>query len=82
MREDLLRMLTQVIEPTRAEPGCVRINIYESTVGPTCFYIHSEWADEASFETHARMPHIERLAHGIEEVATHSLQAARTIKVM
>lgn len=82
MREDLLHLLTEVIEPTRAESGCIRINLFESTSGPTCFYIHSEWADDASFETHATMPYIKRLAHGIEEVATHSLQAARTIKVM
>jgi quinol monooxygenase YgiN len=82
MRDDLRNLLMEAVEPTRAESGCIRINLYEANSGPCCFFIHSEWADETAFEAHARMPHILRLAARVEDVATHSLQAARTVRVL
>jgi hypothetical protein len=35
--------LILILEPTRAEPGCIRIHLYESTRDPLAFFIHSEW---------------------------------------
>jgi quinol monooxygenase YgiN len=52
-REELLR----VNEPSRAEVGCLRIDVFESLHEPFVFAVHSEWTDEASFELHATMPH-------------------------
>ena len=43
----LLDELMRVVEPTRAEPGCLRIHLYESTRSPLVYFIHSEWTDEA-----------------------------------
>jgi quinol monooxygenase YgiN len=48
-RDELLR----VNEPSRAEIGCLSIDVFESLREPSVFAIHSEWADEASFELHA-----------------------------
>ncbi len=46
-KEDLLREeLRLLLAPTRAEPGCIRIHLYEALGGPLVFYIHSEWVDE------------------------------------
>jgi quinol monooxygenase YgiN len=53
----LLEELTRVIPPSRAEPGCVRIHLCQSTREPLDYYIHSEWADEKAFEIHAELPH-------------------------
>ena len=47
--------LMLVPEPTRAEPGCVRIHLYESTREPLAYFIHSEWIDEEAFEEHAQV---------------------------
>src|SRR5947209_1024113 len=55
-RDELLR----VNEPSRAEPGCLRIDVFESLREPFVFAIHSEWVDEASFELHATLPHTVR----------------------
>ena len=52
-RTEVLR----VSKITRAEPGCMRIEVFESLRKPLTFAIHSEWADEASFERHASLPH-------------------------
>jgi quinol monooxygenase YgiN len=40
-RDELLR----VNEPSRAEVGCLRIDVFESLREPTLFAVHSEWVD-------------------------------------
>jgi quinol monooxygenase YgiN len=73
--------LDLVLKPTRAEPGCVRIHLYESTRGPLIYYIHSEWIDEPAFDAHAELPHMRRFLGLIDELITHPLQAMRTKQV-
>lgn len=77
LREELTRNL----EPTRAEPGCLRIHLYESTRGPLTYFIHSEWIDEPAFDAHAELPHMRRFLGLIDELITHPLQAMRTKQV-
>lgn len=52
-RDELLR----VNKPSRAEPGCLRIDVFESVREPYVYAIYSEWVDEAAFELHATLPH-------------------------
>ena len=80
-KDDLRNVIADAIASTRAEPGCVRVHLYESSRGPCCFFIYAEWTDAAAFEAHAQAPHILRLAAAVEELATHSLQAARTHQI-
>jgi quinol monooxygenase YgiN len=73
--------LALVIEPTRQEPGCIRINVFESTREPRLFYIHSEWSDEAAFEIHAELPHTRRFVAAVSELIAHPLHAVRTRQI-
>lgn len=73
--------MQRVLEPTRGEPGCIRINLYEATRGPAVFYLHSEWVDEAAFEEHARLPHTLDFLSVLDELITHPLQALRTKQI-
>jgi hypothetical protein len=43
----LLAELMLILEPTRAEAGCVGIHLYASLREPLTFVIHSTWVDEA-----------------------------------
>jgi len=70
--------LARILEPTRAEPGCLRIHLYESTRAPLVFYIHSEWIDAAAFEAHVALPHTQRFIRAVEPIITHPLRAVRT----
>ena len=72
-RDELLR----VNEPSRAEPGCLRIDVFESLREPFVFAIHSEWVDEASFELHATLPHTVRFLAAAETLLTHPVQGLR-----
>jgi quinol monooxygenase YgiN len=72
-RDELLR----VNEQSRAETGCLNIDVFESLREPSVFAIHSEWADEASFELHATLPHTVRFLAVAEALLTHPIQGLR-----
>jgi len=76
-REELRR----VVEPTRAEAGCLNIHIFESLREPFVFAIHSEWADEAAFETHARLPHTVRFLTAAKALLTHPVEGLRVREI-
>lgn len=73
--------LRLILEPTRAEAGCIRIHLYESARDPLLFFIHSEWTDEAAFEAHAELPHMKRFLGLVGELITHPLKAVRTKQI-
>jgi quinol monooxygenase YgiN len=63
-REELFR----VIEPSRQEPGCIRMDVFESVCQPSVFSIHSEWIDEAAFDLHGTLPHTLRFLSAVEKL--------------
>ena len=76
-REELLR----VVEPSRAEDGCVAMHLFESIRKPVVFAIHSEWLDEAAFETHAELPHTVRFLQAAEALLTHPVRGLRSREI-
>ena len=76
-REELLR----VAEPSRAEPGCIAIHVFESLRAPSVFSIHSEWADEAAFDLHAQLPHTVRFLEAAKQLLTHPVQGMRSRQI-
>lgn len=64
-------------EPSRAEPGCLRIDVFESVREPFVFAIHSEWTDEAAFELHASLPHTVRFLNASESLLTDPVSGLR-----
>jgi quinol monooxygenase YgiN len=72
-RDELLR----VNVPSRAEIGCLSIDVFESLQQPFAFAVHSEWADEASFEMHATLPHTLRFLASAERLLPHPVQGLR-----
>jgi len=76
-REELLR----VVEPSRAESGCIAMHIFESIRKPVVFAIHSEWVDEAAFEMHAELPHTVRFLQAAEALLTHPVRGLRSREI-
>src|SRR5208283_5537156 len=74
VREELLR----IIEPTRAEIGCLAIYVFQSLREPSVFAIHSKWMDEAAFELHAQLPHTVRFLGAVEALLTHPVEGLRS----
>lgn len=76
-REEVLR----VVEPTRAEIGCLAIRVFESIREPFVFTRHSEWVDEAGFDVHAKLPHTVRFLAAAEKLLTHPVQGLRSRQI-
>jgi quinol monooxygenase YgiN len=73
--------LLAVVGPTREEPGCLKIRVFESIGEPARFAIHSEWMDEAAFELHALLPHTVRFLAAAKELLTHPVDGLRVREI-
>lgn len=79
--QQLREELKLLLEPTRAEPGCIRIHLYETLRDPVVFYIHSEWVDEAAFDAHPKLPHMTRFFGLAGALTTHPVKGIRTREI-
>jgi quinol monooxygenase YgiN len=76
--DEFRRALLEVVGPTRAEPGCVAMDVFESIREPIVFTIHSQWIDEAAFDLHATLPHTVRFLGVARELSAHPVRAVRS----
>jgi quinol monooxygenase YgiN len=52
-------LLTELVEPSRQESGCLRYHVHQNRAVPEEFFVFAEWASEEEFEAHLSSPHIE-----------------------
>lgn len=45
-------LLTQAMRKSRAEPGCLRFDVYHSTAEPRRFTLIEHWASQAAVDAH------------------------------
>lgn len=50
--------LTSLLEPTRAEAGCILYELMQSRTDPTDFTFYEEWTDEVSLDAHGQAAHL------------------------
>jgi quinol monooxygenase YgiN len=53
--------LRSIVEPTRAEPGCVSYDLYTSAASPQTFITIERWKSQADLDAHMTTPHIAEL---------------------
>lgn len=73
--------LLEVMRPTREEAGCVNIYAFRSTRDPRLFYIHSQWVDEAAFQTHAGLLHTKAFRERVDALLEEPLEVTRTERI-
>lgn len=70
-KEEMVRReLLALIEPTRAEAGCVDYFLHESLESPGHFLFYENWISEAALAEHAQTPHLQRLGSLVPEMLT------------
>lgn len=79
--EQLRDELVLLLEPTRAESGCLVIGLYEETNRSGTLVIHSTWANEAAFDAHPQLPHMKRFLGLVGELITNPVKAVRTRQI-
>jgi quinol monooxygenase YgiN len=56
--DDLKRHLLSLSPQTRAEPGCIAYDLYQSPDAPHEFLRVERWKSAADLEAHKRLPHL------------------------
>ena len=57
---DLVRAeLLELIEPTRAEDGCVQYDLHQDDEDPTRFLFFENWSSREQWQVHMKSPHLE-----------------------
>lgn len=63
-RENIARVAELLVEMgrlSRAEPGCVRFEVYQSASEPESFMLNEWWIDQAALDVHRAAPAFETL---------------------
>ena len=76
--ERVRELLESILEPTRAEPGCLSIHLFRSVRDRRLFYIHSRWKGLEAIEEHQRFPHMVKFLIEVQPLVDHPLEAIRT----
>jgi len=82
LEDEVEGALREVSGPSRAEPGCLGLQVFQSTRDPRLFFIHSRWTDEAVFDLHAELPHTVRFIERVEQLIDHPLDVTRTMAIL
>ena len=54
--------LTGLIDPTRAEPGCVEYWLHQDDEDPAEFTFYENWTNREEWNKHMEMPHLQAFA--------------------
>ncbi|WNN42470.1 MULTISPECIES: putative quinol monooxygenase [Winslowiella] len=66
--DELKKVLSACIAPSRAESGCVHYDLYRSVEDGNVFLFHETWQDEAAIAEHGEQPHFKKLLAGCENL--------------
>ena len=55
------QQLLALIEPTRAESGCITYELNKDTTEPGKFVFYEEWKSEQALDEHLKTPHLQAL---------------------
>ena len=56
--QELKALLLRLVEPTRAEEGCLRYELHQSDTDPADFVFLEEWINSAAIAAHMQSPHV------------------------
>ena len=59
--EETRAALIAVIEPTRAEDGCILYELMQNNADPADFTFYEEWSSDAALDAHLQTPHLREL---------------------
>jgi quinol monooxygenase YgiN len=62
--EAVAAAVSQLIEPSRAEPGIILYQPHRDPEDPTVFYFYEQYVDEAAYKAHGDSAHFQALAFG------------------
>lgn len=67
-REELLRILSAQVAPTRAEAGCINYDFHSDTADPNVFVFYENFASREALDDHLKQPHLRPLTNRIDNL--------------
>lgn len=75
--DEVRQILLGLIEPSRAEPGCIKYELLQNAVDPTDFTFVETFASEDALNEHAAAPYIAGLAPKLKELVARPSEVSR-----
>lgn len=69
--------LRALLEPTRAEKGCINYDMHRSTTDPARFMFHENWDSEDDLNVHLQSAHIQRWIGLADELLAEPIEISR-----
>src|SRR4051794_24340106 len=66
--EEVRQALLGLVNPTRAEAGCLQYDLHVSTEQAGEFVFVEKWTDKAALDRHMRTPHFKSVADRSDEL--------------
>ena len=67
-REEYITMARAMIEPSRAEKGCISYNFYADTVDGNAFLFFEEWESLGALKLHSQTEHFGTYSKQVADV--------------
>jgi quinol monooxygenase YgiN len=74
---ELAALAAGLLAPTRAEPGCVRYDLWRNDADPLEFAMIEEWRSAADLDRHLGLPHLEHAKARLPEFLAKPLEITR-----
>lgn len=68
MEEYVKRCLTQVMEHSRQDKGCILYNVHQSIENPSEFMAYMIWESEAAFNAHNKKSEMQEFKHELAKI--------------
>ncbi len=75
--DEMRALLASLVEPTRAESGCLRYELLHNLTDPADFTFVEEWRDAAALESHFNTEHIKGALTRLQELAAEPMDLRR-----
>ncbi len=66
--EELYEEARKLVEPTRAEEGCINYDMHRSVEDPGLFMFYENWENRPLWEQHMESPHLQEFSGRQEEL--------------
>jgi quinol monooxygenase YgiN len=71
---ELEKRLRALVDPTRAEPGCINYDLHRSTEEEGVWMFYENWSSQADLDTHIQTPNLQALIRDLPVLTVNGLK--------
>jgi len=80
-RDEVEKLLLELVDPARLEAGCLYYNLYQQSDEPDTFYIVDGWTSEGAVASHVEHPNVSRVVDRLLPLLEAPLQITTSNRV-